>query len=77
MNADGSGVVQLTDNEYNDGAPAWSPDGGRIAFNSDHDGVNLRDERRRRRCCAAYGRRVSQQFPRVGVGWSYLVLLRR
>jgi len=36
MNADGSGVVQLTNNppdyRLRDGAPAWSPDGTRIAF---------------------------------------------
>ena len=25
MNADGSGVVQLTDNEHNDSFPAWLP----------------------------------------------------
>ena len=35
MNADGSDVVQLTDNDSNDGFPTWSPDGTRIAFNSD------------------------------------------
>ena len=32
MNADGSGVTRLTDNEGVDGFPAWSPDGRRIAF---------------------------------------------
>lgn len=37
MNANGSGVEQLTDNEYYDGFPAWSTDGGRIAFVSDRD----------------------------------------
>ena len=30
MNADGTGVVRLTDGEHQD--PAWSPDGGSIAF---------------------------------------------
>ena len=35
MNADGSDVTQLTDNEmFNDKAPRWSPDGRRIAFRS-------------------------------------------
>ena len=38
MNADGTGVVQLTDNSDGDGRPAWSPDGRRIAFNSNRDG---------------------------------------
>ena len=38
MNADGSGVVQLTDNIYADGGAAWSPDGSSIAFGSDRDG---------------------------------------
>lgn len=32
MNADGSGVVNLTNDPANDLFPAWSPDGGRIAF---------------------------------------------
>ncbi len=42
MNADGSGVVQLTSNppdyRLRDGAAAWSPDGTRIAFWSTRDG---------------------------------------
>ena len=37
MNGDGSGVVQLTDNDSDDRYPAWSPDGRRIAFASDGD----------------------------------------
>ena len=32
MNPDGSGVVQLTDNDADDGGPDWSPDGTRILF---------------------------------------------
>ena len=32
MNADGSGQIPLTDNPAHDMAPAWSPDGERIAF---------------------------------------------
>ena len=32
MNADGSGRIQLTDDENEDHEPAWSPDGSRLAF---------------------------------------------
>jgi len=32
MNADGSGVIQLTDNLIWEFEPCWSPDGKRIAF---------------------------------------------
>ena len=35
MNADGTGVERLRDNEYGDWHPSWSLDSGRIAFASD------------------------------------------
>ncbi len=41
MNVDGSGVVRLTDSEQSDSDPAWSPDGGRIAFDSLRDGGGI------------------------------------
>ncbi|HYE86876.1 MAG TPA: hypothetical protein VEA16_11010, partial [Vicinamibacterales bacterium] len=38
MNADGTGVLRLTDHQAVDENPAWSPDGRRIAFRSYRDG---------------------------------------
>jgi len=38
MAADGSGLVNISSSPANDGSPAWSPDGARIAFSSDREG---------------------------------------
>lgn len=38
MNANGTGRVQLTTDNFADLEPAWSPDGSRIAFVSNRDG---------------------------------------
>ncbi|MGH2538376.1 MAG: TolB family protein [Candidatus Promineifilaceae bacterium] len=38
MNADGTGVLNLTNHPAADGMPAWSPDGRKIAFASDRSG---------------------------------------
>jgi Tol biopolymer transport system component len=35
MNADGSNVIQLTNNDFNDYQPAWSPDGTKIAYSTE------------------------------------------
>ena len=40
MNADGTDVRQLTDNDNWNGFPSWSPDGDRIAFDSTRYGSN-------------------------------------
>jgi Tol biopolymer transport system component len=38
MNADGSGVMRLTNSPGRDDYPSWSPDASRIAFASERDG---------------------------------------
>ena len=40
INADGSGLIRLTDDPANDSAPRWSPDRQRIAFASDRTGIS-------------------------------------
>lgn len=40
INSDGSGEVQLTDNEFTDWGPMWSPDRHYVAFHSDREGYD-------------------------------------
>ena len=44
MNPDGSGIVKLTDSKYFDANAGWSPDGKRIAFDSDRRNHQGRQE---------------------------------
>ena len=37
----GARTRRLTDDPADDFAPAWSPDGTKVAFARDHDGVNF------------------------------------
>jgi Tol biopolymer transport system component len=39
MNADGGGLINLSDNPAEDYAPVWSPDGRRIAYISEREGT--------------------------------------
>ena len=39
VNADGTGMEALTDNDKQDFFPSWSPDGSMIVFSSDRDGA--------------------------------------
>jgi YD repeat-containing protein len=39
MNIDGSGLIRLTNNSYNDDHPRWSPNGTKILFQSDRDSL--------------------------------------
>ena len=41
INADGTGLTNLTNHLAEDMAPAWSPDGKRIAFTSTRNGLNI------------------------------------
>lgn len=40
INSDGTGERQLTDNDYTDWGPMWSPDKHYVAFHSDRDGYD-------------------------------------
>ena len=37
-NVDGSGFVNITNNDYDDGGPCWSPDSEKIVYSSHRDG---------------------------------------
>ena len=44
IGAGGTGIQTLTSNAAEDGAPTWSPDGRRIAFESDRDNPGVRSQ---------------------------------
>jgi Tol biopolymer transport system component len=44
MDADGRGLVRLTNDPVSDGEPAWSPDGGQIAFRRAGDIYTLKPD---------------------------------
>jgi Tol biopolymer transport system component len=41
MKADGTGRIRLTNNVSNEFRPIWSPDGTKVAFESDRDGFDI------------------------------------
>ena len=65
MNADGSGQRRLT-RDAGGGAPAWSPDGRKIAFVAARRQLgDLRHERRRERAAEADAQHGTRQRPRL------------
>ena len=40
INADGNGLINLTNKPASDGSPQWSPDGSQVVFRSNRDGNN-------------------------------------